>query len=116
MQNVISHKLSALSVALFYPNGDTRKTSKSKLLKEVEITEYSKLPLLIYQHASATGIDFMATIQPVGFTIFERFSNVADGITYKIISSFQGSNLLIIIPDRYDIELSSKSSKFRSRN
>ena len=81
-----------------------RKTSKSKLLKEVEITEYSKLPLLGYQYASATVIDFMATIQSTDFSKSERFSNVADGITYKIISSFQESDLLVIIPDRYDVE------------
>ena len=60
MQNVISHKLSALSLELFYPNDDMRRTSKSKLLKEVEIIEHSKLPLLGSQNASATVIDFMA--------------------------------------------------------
>ena len=59
MQNVISHKLSALSLELFCPNGDMRRTSKSKLLKEVEIIEHSKLPLLGSQNASATVIDFM---------------------------------------------------------
>ena len=105
MQNVISHKLSALLLALLCPNDDMKKTSKSKLLKEVEITEYSKLRLLVYQHVSATAINFMATIQLAGISKFERFSNVADGITYKIISSFRGSNLLIIGPDRYKIEL-----------
>ena len=88
MQNVISHKLSAVPLPLFYPNGDMRKISKSKLLKEVEITEYSQLPLLRYQYTSATVIDFMATIQPTDFSKFERFSNVADGITYKITLSF----------------------------
>ena len=50
-------------------------------MKEVEITEYSKLPLLGYQYASGTVIDFMATIQPTDFSKVERFSNVADGIT-----------------------------------
>ena len=111
MQNVISHKLSAVSLALFYPNGYMRKTSKNKLLKEVEITEYSKLPLLGYQYASTTVIDFMATIQLTDFTKFERFSNVADGITYKIVSSFQESDLLVVVPDSYEVELSIKSAK-----
>ena len=88
MQNVISHKLSAVLLALFYPIGDMGKISKSKLLKEVEITEYSQLALLGYQCTSATVTDFMATIQPIDFCKFENFSNVADGTTYKITLSF----------------------------
>ena len=47
----------------------------------------------------------MAEIQPTDFSKFERFSNLADGITYKIISSFQESDLLIIVSDRYDVIL-----------
>ena len=111
LQNVISHKFSAVSLALFYPNGDMRKTSKSRLLKEVEITEYSKLTLLGYQYVSATAIDFMTIIQPTEFSKFERFSNVADGITYKIISNFPENDLLVIVPGRYDVELSIRSAK-----
>ena len=36
---------------------------------------------------------------------------MADGIIYKIISSFQESDLLVIVPDRYDVELSIKSAE-----
>ena len=57
-------------------------------MEEVEITKYSQLPLLGYQYTSATAIDFMATIQSSDFSKFERFSNVADGITHKITLSF----------------------------
>ena len=46
----------------------------------------------------------MAKIQPTDFSKFERFSNVADGITSKIISSFQESDLLVTVADRYEIE------------
>ena len=88
-----------------------RKTSKSKLLKEVEITEYSKLSLLGYQYASGTLTDFMAIIQSTDFSKFERFFNIADRITCKIISSFQESELLVIAPVRYDVELSIKSAE-----
>ena len=80
-----------------------RKASKFKLLKEVEITEYSKLPLLGYQYASATVIGFMATIQPTKFSKFERFSNVADKISFCW--------LLVIVPDRYIVELLIRSAE-----
>ena len=88
-----------------------KKTSKSKLLKEAEITEYSKLPLLGYQYASATVINFMATIQPTEFSKFEWFSNVVDEIIYKIMPSFPENDLLVIVPDRYYVELSIKSAE-----
>ena len=87
-----------------------RKTA-SKLLKDVEIIEASKLPLLEYQYASAIVIDFMTTMQPTDFSKFERSSNVAYGITYKIISSFQESVLLVIVTDRYNVQLSMKSAE-----
>ena len=103
MQNVIPHKLSVVSLTLFYTNSDMRKTSKFKLLKEVEITEYSKLPLLGYQYVSATVIGFMATIQPTKFSKFERLSNVADEISFCW--------LLVIVPDRYNLELLIRSAE-----
>ena len=53
----------------------------------------------------------MAKIQPTDFSKFERFSNVADGITSKIISSFQESDLLVTVADRYEIEWSLKSAE-----
>ena len=53
----------------------------------------------------------MAKIQPTDFSKFERFSNVVDGITSKIISSFQESDLMVIVADRYEIEWSLKSAE-----
>ena len=78
--------------------------TKSKLLKEIKFTEYSQLPLLRYQYASATAIDSIATIKSTNFSKFEQFCNVADEITSEIISSFQESNLMVIIPDCYNFE------------
>ena len=106
--------LSAVSLALFYPNGDTRKTSKSKLLKEVKIAEYSKLSLLGYQYAPPTVIDFMATIQPTASSISDLLSNISDGIACKIILSFQ-KRLLVIVPNRYNVELSITSAERLNR-
>ena len=44
----------------------------------------------------------MATVQSTEFRKFER----SDGITSKIISSFQERDLLVIAPEREDFELS----------
>ena len=85
--------------------------AKSKLLKEIEFTKYSQLPLLEYQYAPATVIDSIATIKSTNFSKFEQFSNVTVEITSEIISSFQESNLLVNIPDRCNFELTIKSAE-----
>ena len=76
-----------------------------------KITEYSQLPILGYQYASATAIDSIAVIKSTDVSKFERFSNVADGITSKIILYFQESDLLVIVSDTYGFELSIKSAE-----
>ena len=53
----------------------------------------------------------MATLKSNDFSKFELFSNVVNGIIFKIISSFQESDLLIIVPMSYDFELSIKSAE-----
>ena len=53
----------------------------------------------------------MATIQPTKFSKFEWFSNVANGIIYKIISRFPENNLLIAVTDCYNVELSIRSAE-----
>ena len=71
LQNFLSQELSAVQLVFFYPDSNMRKTSKSKVLKEIEITEYPQLLLLGYQCASATFIDFMGTIKSADFRKFE---------------------------------------------
>ena len=100
-----------------------KKISKCKLLKEIEIIKYIQLSLSGYQHASATIIDFMTMIKSTEFSKFEQCYDVAGGVTTKIISSFQESELLVIVPDPYGFELLIKSAerlrlyrKFSSRN
>ena len=53
----------------------------------------------------------MATLKSNDFSKFERFSNVVDRIIFKIISSFQESDLLVIVPKGCDFELSIKSAE-----
>ena len=53
----------------------------------------------------------MVTIQPTKFSKFEWFSNVANGIFYKIISRFPENDLLIAVTDFYNVELSIRSAE-----
>ena len=109
MQNVLSHTFSVVPLALFYPNGAAKITVKSNLLNKIEIKRYSLPSLLGNPDPGATVIDFMAVLQSIDYSKFERFSNVADEISTKLLSNFCNCKLLLVgVPDWYNFEFSIK--------
>ena len=60
----------------------------------------------------ATAINFMAISQSVDYDKFKRFSNVADEIFVKLLSSFPECEMLVVIPDRHGFEFSIKDVFF----
>ena len=58
----------------------------------------------------ATAV-FMAILQSIHYNKFERFSNLADEISAKLLSSFLEYEVLAVIPDRYGFEFSIKVLK-----
>ena len=48
---------------------------------------------------SATGINFIATLQYIDYSNFERFSNVADEISAILLTSFLEYELLVVVTD-----------------
>ena len=58
----------------------------------------------------ATGINFIADYKSL-----QRFSNVADEISAKILSSFLECEVLVVIPDRYSFEFSIKGAERKHR-
>ena len=50
--------------------------------------------------------NFMTTLQSIDYNKFERFSNVPDEISAKLLSSFLECEALVVVPDRYDFEFS----------
>ena len=59
----------------------------------------------------ATDINFMALLQSIDCNKLERFSNVADKISAKILSSFLEYEVLVVIRDRYGLEFSIKGDE-----
>ena len=108
MQNVLSHTFSVVPLALFYPNDATRHTVKSNLLNKIESKRYSLPSLLGNPDPGATVIDFMAVLQSIDYSKFERFSNVADEISTKLLSNFCNCKVLVGVPDWYNFEFSIK--------
>ena len=81
VQNVLSRELCAILLDLFYPNGAMRHTAKSNLLNEIEIKRYSLPSLMENPDLGATVTNFVAILQSVDYSTFERFSKVADEIS-----------------------------------
>ena len=47
----------------------------------------------------ATVMDFMAILESIYYSKFERFSNVADEISAKRLSRFLEREVLVVVPD-----------------
>ena len=50
-------------------------------------------------------------LESTAYNKFKRFSNVADEISAKLLSSFLEYEVPVVIPDRYDIEFSIKAAE-----
>ena len=58
-----------------------RHTAKGNLLNEIEIKGYLVPSLLRNPDLGATVMDFMAILESMDYSKFERFSNVTDEIS-----------------------------------
>ena len=58
---------------------------------------------------------FMAILQSINYSKFERFSNVADEISAKLLSNFLECEVLVVAPDRCDFEFSIKPAERKRR-
>ena len=113
-ENVSTHELCAFCtlstfylvnfVDLFYPDGAMRHTAKSYTLNEIEIKKYSLPSLIGSPDLGATVTDFIAILQPIDYSKFESFSNIADKISKKFHSRFLYCEVLVAVTDGYDFK------------
>ena len=110
-------------------------TAKSNLLNENEIKRYSlpsspvdtrrhydvvrrhidiETTSCVHRHG-ATVTYFMAILQSIDYNKFEGFSNVADEISLKFLSSFRECEVLVVVSDRNDFEFSIKAAERKRR-
>ena len=61
----------------------------------------------------ATGANFMEILQSIHYSKFGKFSNVANEISARLLSSFLEYEVLVVVTDRYDIEFSIKAADRR---
>ena len=113
LKSVLSYELSAVPLSLFHVTGEMRKTAKSKLLQELKVKEHS-LPSLEFSECSATIVDFMAVVQSNLHPKTNTFGQLLESYKMSVIASLRESQTVVLVPDRYDVELSIKSAE-RSR-
>ena len=53
----------------------------------------------------------MAILESIDYSKFERFSNAADEISAKALSSFLECEVLVAVPDQYEFKFSIKAEK-----
>ena len=58
----------------------------------------------------ATVADFIAILQSIDYSKFERFFNVADEISTKLLSSFLECEELVVVPGQCDFGFSIKAA------
>ena len=57
-------------------------------------------------YLGGTVMDFMAIIESIDYSKFERFSNVADEISARFLSRFLECEVMVVVPDQYDFTFS----------
>ena len=85
------------------------------MLNEIEINKYPPPSLTGNADLGATVTNFMATLQFIDYSNVERFSNVADEISRKLLSRFLECEVLVAVTDRYEFEFSIKAAKRKRR-
>ena len=84
-------------------------TAKSKLLQELEVKEHS-LPSLDFSEHSATIVDLMAVVLSNLHPKTTTFGQLLESYKMSVIASLRESKIVVLVPDRYDIELLIKSA------
>ena len=88
-----------------------RRTARSNLLNEIEMVASS----MGNPDLGAAITDFMAMLGSIDYSNFEGFSNVADEISAKFLSSFLQCEVFFVVPDRYDFKFPIKAAERKRR-
>ena len=66
---------------------------------------------LLATEASTSILDFMAVVQSTNHTGLQTFGDLADRLEVSIFSAFKDSNIVVVVPDKYDTQYSIKSDE-----
>jgi len=105
LEEVQLYELASVPLALAIMDGSLRKSTKSTLLKELELDSLAKSTLPAYSlHQTAYIVDLLAEIQMLSKGKMKTFREPSDTIAGTTIAKFQFASQVHIVPDRYDVE------------
>ena len=108
------YNILGVPLSISYSTGEQRKSTKRKLLHELEVTGYS-VEAVGFHHDSATILDFVAIIQSTIQKKVGTCGQPLDNLKSSVSSAFQKGNIIVLAPDRFDVKQSMKSAE-RSRH
>ena len=88
------------------------------MLNEIEINKYLLLSLMGNSDLGAAATDLIAILPSIDYSKFERFSNVADKISIKLLSSFFELEVLVAVTDddfEFSIEAAERNAGQRTQ-
>ena len=59
----------------------------------------------------ATGTSFVPILESIDYSKFEKFSNVADENSAKLLSSFLQYEVLVVLTDQHDFKVSKMATE-----
>ena len=85
------------------------------MLNDIEINKYFLPYLMGNLHIYTTVTDFIPILKSIDYSKFDRFSNPANEISTKQVSSFIECELLVAVFDGYDFEFSIEGTERKRR-
>ena len=64
-----------------------------------------------FHYDSTTILDFMATVQSTMQKKVGKFGQLLDNLKSSVSSDFQEGNIIVLVPDRYNLKQSMKSTE-----
>ena len=114
MKHVLSFELNDVPLSITHASGEMCKTCKNKLLQELEVNE-KIVALEILVHNTCVVIDLLGTVQRVSTINCVNLGNICIKLYNNVKQYLDVADILILIPDRYDVQNSIKAFENKRR-
>ena len=110
ISQVLTYELSSIPLSITYMNGDMRKSQKSVLLKELEIDSETIVERPAFaKNKTCEIVDLMGLVHLIRKDDCKTFNDVCNKLAEPLEKILTHCNMLVVVPDRYDIQHSIKS-------
>ena len=116
LRDILTYELGAVPLSLAKPNGNMNKTTKSKLMQELEVDSSVNDISTTGNDSSCFIIDLMGLVQSAVTQNSILFGDLAVCLSQTVTNAFRYANTVVICPDRHYFQESIKCfEKLRRR-